>query len=249
MMRLLLLLLLSSSIANAAITRVQTAVGSVGTAGASTFSVTFGSNCTPGNTVVIVMGTRGVLDWGMTLGGQTTSLGFGANGPAAAYNATLGSAVLCYFIPVRSGATNVITFATKSAAAQTAAAVAVEYTGKLYPDINGPGNTGSATSTSGAGSVTPNYDNELLVGVVAARGTFSSAQTAFFTTPVTFSIANQTSTNINTTNNDVAICFLENIVSAIGTYTFGVTMAASSQYSANTFTFREIPATGFTTGQ
>lgn len=110
----------------------------------------------------------------------------------------------------------------------------------IVRDVWRVGNTGNSTALTTATTDTTTQANELIVAVAGQRGTFSSEQTSWASSPRnTFSIVSETSSFVNTTNIDRAIGFLERIVTSAGTYSTGVT-GNSNQFACNIASFREI---------
>ena len=108
------------------------------------------------------------------------------------------------------------------------------------PDVWRVGNTGNSTTLTTATTDTTTQANELIVAVAGQRGTFSSEQTSWASSPRnSFSIVSETSSFVNTTTNDRAVAFLERIVTSAGTYSTGVT-GNSNQFACNIASFREI---------
>ena len=109
------------------------------------------------------------------------------------------------------------------------AGVLTEYScTNIVPDVWRVGNTGNSATTD-----TTTQANELIVAVAGQRGTFSSEQTSWASSPTnSFSIVSETSSFVNTTNNDRAVAFLERIVTSAGTYSTGVT-GNSNQFVCN----------------
>ena len=100
-----------------------------------------------------------------------------------------------------------------------------EYSGtNTVPDVRRVGNTGNSTTLTTATTDTTTQANELIVAVAGQRGTFSSEQTSWASSPRnSFSIVSETSSFVNTTNNDRAVAFLERIVTSTGTFSTGMT--------------------------
>ncbi len=203
-----------------AIARVQSKVNSTGAGTATSLTVTLTGNATVGNTLMVCsvesVGVLSQVKYGtnswvpMTLtGANNVNLGFG-------------------FVPVvEASATVVITV---TGAAQRIAAIVIEYSGRLiacdFPPLQAT-SAGSTTNATGT-TATTLAANELILGVMARAGTFTTEQTAWLTSPTnSFASVVQTSSSSNNAG-DRALAVLERIVTSTGTFSTAGTQASAA---------------------
>lgn len=240
---LLIFLLFGATATQAAISRVQSVTASTGATTANNIPISI-SAPTVGNVIVVAVCTANTQ--GVQMDASFLSGGF--NDIWEPNNAI--HLVLGVFVVTGTPGTT-ITVRTVNAASIAMSAVAIEYTGfNLRPDTtDGIGVTGNSASPA-SGTLATNFANEVMVVAIGERGTFSSAQTGWVTSPTnsfTTGTTLQTSTNINTTNNDRAIAVLERITTATVSTTGGGTIT-STRWCAKGLTLREVPGAGFTGG-
>ena len=148
--------------------------------------------------------------------------------------------IYCFTESIIGGQTSIVV-SNQSTANANMAGVLTEYScTNIVPDVWRVGNAGNSTTLTTATTDTTTQANELIVAVAGQRGTFSSEQTSWASSPTnSFSIVSETSSFVNTTNNDRAVAFLERIVTSAGTYSTGVT-GNSNQFACNIASLREI---------
>lgn len=175
---------------------------------------------------------------------QSSERDWVGNRIAVSTNATAPACYIFYSRVLTGGATSVV-LATQAGVTANMGGVLVEYSGtNIIPDVWRVGNTGSSTTLTTATTDTTTAANSLVIGACAQRGTFSSEQTSWASSPTnSFSIVAQTLCFTNTSNADRAIAFLERIVTSASTYSTGVTSGTSTQFACNIATFREIKVT------
>lgn len=229
--RILLLLLLSASLSEAAIVRVQSKAANTAATNAATLAITLDATPTAGN--YIVVGVANTSASSFVRGAEQAGITW------LDYNATSSSQGGCTILFGRvSAAIASATITLTIGSSQAVSAVAVEYSAvNLKPDKMVSASATSTSPASGA-TATTSSDNELWIGVIAAQSTNSNT----LSSPTnSFSIVAQTNTTNGTTNLDRNCAVLERIVSATGTANAGGTLAASKAWVALTMTFDESP--------
>jgi hypothetical protein len=237
---LLFLSLLLAVTANAAITRVQFVTATTGASQPASLTFTPAA-VTAGNYVMIFVARNDSQDLKVVpggsekdwLGGRIATANLGASSP------------VCYilFYKVVTGGQTSVVISSQAGSGAAMSGVLVEYSGKnIVPDVWALPKTGTSTTPNTNVTDTTTSPNDLIVSALAQRGAFASEQTAWASSPTnSFSIVAQTSTFINTTNNDRAIAALERFATATGTFSTGVTISVSQQFTACIVAFREVP--------
>ena len=200
-----------------AITPVQSASANTGAANASATSVTltFGQNLTPGNIVIVATGVNSGV----------TCKALDPNAANLTYFSSAGTATgptisNIGLLPVQSAGTG-MTVSLSSGLAFNCAVVGVEYSGaKLRMDFSPVAtNSGTATTSPATATAVAASPHELLVAIFVTRGTFAAEQTAWLTAPTnSFSSVLQTSTFTNVANADRAVAVCTRVVSSAGNY-------------------------------
>lgn len=215
-----------------AIARVQSKTANTAGSAATSLTITLGSNATIGNTLLIGFVAAVSIPTRFKFGSNTEVpfATFGANNVTMAYA----------FVPVQEASNSiVITFSSS-----LAAAVAVEYSGRLIAcdlPILSNSNAGSTSNATGT-TATSNYANELAVAIMATRFATTTEQTAWLASITnSFTSVAQTSSNANTSG-DREIAFLEKIVSSTGTFQTTGTQS-NAQWANMIATFTE-PSSG-----
>ncbi len=231
-----------------AITRVQSAKATVGSAAAGSAVATLGSNATAGNWIVIAGSKKTNNDLLVAVSGQAATTPWRLL--QSGYNATGFQYNFIAVIPVRASASNTVTVSSMSSTNMTLCFVAVEYAGVNLAGDQFNATFGNSTSPS-SGAITTLTANELIVSALSTRGQFATEQTSFLSSASGgFSSVLQTSTNINTSNADTGVAFLEQIVTSTGTYTAGGTIS-SNQWAGSVLSLQELSSggkAGFTFG-
>ncbi len=151
------------------------------------------------------------------------------------------------------GADTVITITNQGGTASPFAAVAVEYSGIADVDnaVPQPNASNVATATPTSGTLTNIALNALLVGVLTTQG-FNSAteNTSWASSPSSpFSIVGQITTKVNSGAVDIAVAFLEAIVStSTGRSASASSSLGSLSCSGDLASFEQGFGTGFTGG-
>ncbi len=220
-----------------AISRIQSAAGGTGTnSGNGSFTITFGGNVTAGNYVVITTVTAGGSGYAMKVSG-TGYIPQKVVPPTV--NGNIGVLVDIFWGIVTSGSTSVFTVA-NVASGDVMCGVAAEYIGSnLTQDVLATANTGNNNVPS---VVNTNVTaNALLIGALATGCTTASVNTSWLSSPHTpFSIANQISTNVNTSR-DRAMALLDAVVSSTNSQTSSGTNSFGAQEWAGNFAiFKEL---------
>lgn len=222
----------------AVITRVQSAKGGATNATTTSFNITFGATPTPGNIIIACLSPKG-----SSIFFKVTATNITFFGNCDGFNATAGLSPMIYVGVVGSSPGSTIGFTNMQASSIAVRAVAAEYSGlnavRFDNPINGTnGNSGSPATPT----LTTQDAEELIIAILTHRGTWATEQTGLYTSPTnSFSIVDQTSTNINTSNNDVAIAMLERITAAaVSGITAGATIS-SAQWASDGQAFRIAP--------
>jgi hypothetical protein len=219
------------------ITRVQSKTGNSGNATTATVTITLDAAATIGNTLIFAVCTQSGPGHASYIHGSSTDFFVAFHNDATGLIKTgIG------YCPVQeASATITLTLNTASYHAY----VAVEYSGiSIGPDIMPFGAVGSSTTNTTPTLATTNYPNELIVAAMGTRGSWSSAQTAWLTSPTnSFTSVGQTSSFTNLTPNDRAVAFLERIVTSTGAYSTAGTQA-NNRYSNQIASFFESAAIG-----
>jgi len=237
-----LLLLAAINVASATITPIQYAKATM-SGGGTALNFTMPSAVTTGNYIIAtITQTQGTFTKCVPNGIDKDWVG----GPVA-WGANAGANVFTYvyFFKVITGGQTAVAFSIPSGNI-TGCGIVREYSGKnITPDVWRTGNNATSTTLTTNVTDTTNTANELIVASMCIRGQFSVEQTgasAWASSPTnSFSIIEQTSTTLNTTNGDRAIAFLERFVTSTGTFSTGVTSNVSQAWATPIATFRELP--------
>ncbi len=201
-----------------AIARVQSASANTGTSSVpTTFSITFASPTTSGNTVIVGIAASSVR--GLKV---TSTHGIFSCVTPSALDTTGAVEYVHLFYGVMFGADTVLTITALDstvAIAQTAA-VAVEYSGTLILPDNVPAIVGaSGINAANTGNLANNNANALFVGVIGVKTQCANVNTNWaFNNIAPFNIVAQNSTNNGTsTTIDRAIVYLDAIVATSST--------------------------------
>ncbi len=214
-----------------AIARVQSKTANNGSTAGTTLTITLTGNGTVGNTLFVGFVGAGGIPSRFKYGSNTEVpfAEFVANNVFAAYAV----------VPIQEASTSIVI----TMGSQLAAAVAVEYSGRLItcdlPPLSASNSSGTS-NTSGT-TATSNYANELAVSIASARFATATEQTAWLTsTTNSFTSVAQTSSSANTTS-DREIAFLEKIVTSTGTFQTTGTQPANSGWVNLIATFTDNP--------
>ncbi len=223
-----------------AITRVQSAKGGTTTTTANTATVTFGATPTPGNIIVIAGGWKN----NQVPLALATNITFLNLHPLTNYNATavMYSFIMVGYVGNSPGSVITVNPNTGNVAYRL---IGIEYSGN--PRLGVPDGWGANSGSSAApnsGTMTTVDAVELCVASLCHRGTWATEQTTLYATPTnSFTIVDQTSTNINTSNNDIAVCALERITTATISASGGAAIT-SAQWSGCGITLRNLSQFG-----
>lgn len=242
-----LFFLVLKSVATATIgTGGQVVRATVGSAAATSMTFTT-SAFTAGNYVVMVMSSTQINSFRVVAGANEKDWIGGL--VAYGYNGTGTTMTGIYLYKVITGGQTSVVISIPSGASFTAAAVLKEYSAtNLVPDVWVPGATGNSATLTTSTTDTTNSANELIVVALGQRAQIatvaSNAASWLSGTPPTptnsFTVVEQSSTNINTSNSDRAVAFLERLVTSTGTYSTSVGSLFSNQWTAPIVTFKEV---------
>ncbi len=214
-----------------AITQVQFIAGSTQTSATPTsLTLTLGAATTSGNFVIVALSARSSL-----LNRVTSSHGvFRLLNPSGT-NTNTGRSGYIYYAKMF-GADTAITITTVSGTNSPMAGVAVEYSGigdvdNVAPSVNAS-NTSTATPTTGA--LTNVSTNALLVGSLMTQGFNSATENASWASSPSspFSIVGQITSDVNSGSVDIAVAFLQAIVSTASSRTASASSSLGTLFCA-----------------
>ncbi len=223
------------------IARVQNAAGGIGAANAASFTITFGSNFTVGNTICVGVCSQSPTNPSITASASVT---FAQCNPAAA-DVSGGIYTYIAFGKVIGTNTKSVVVASADTASKTFCGVAAEYSGinispDAFPTTNAPG---SVATNVFAGPVTNIQPNALYIGILGQRFTTAAVNTAWLTSPgAPFTIVQQISTNLNGANQDRGVGFLDAVVATSAARTANATSGFNGRPASFLTTFAEVPA-------
>lgn len=229
----LLCLLMTGKMA-AQISRVQYQTGSTGWAANTSFTVTLAKAPANGNTLIAVISTRG------SSANQVSSItqsGATWTRVVQASNASGSTTEIWY----ASNITNAVTAVKINLASLRAAAVVMEYSGILTPDVSAsvPNNASlSNNSTPSTGTtITTTQDNEVWIGGISVPNSVRNL-TGIYNDFNTIDIVATTST---TSSNNTKLYALEKIVDYTQKANSGGRLDAAAQWSGAIATFKKSP--------
>lgn len=224
-----LLLFLSASLASAAISRVQSATNSANAS--ATLTLTFGSNFTPGNIVLVAVGhNAGAPRITEAAGITATMYWIGSTNTA---NSNL------FLVHILSSGVNSLTI-TQQVGTNAISAVGAEYTGTNIVTDMQAATSGSSTNPASGATATTSQANELWVGVACTRNTNGGAN-VFTAYQNGFAEVAEANTSIATSLIDRAVTLMERFVTSTGAATASATSSVNTNWSCLVLTFYESP--------
>ncbi len=189
-----------------AIARVQSITTSTGASAAATLVLTFGAATTSGNVVIVGVNVTSSATVKVTSAhGIFMDITPQGTNPTASFSNHI-------FMGIMSGADTAITVGAVANARMVA--VAAEYSGVHILPSDIPTNSFSNTATPNVSAITNANANSLYVAVLGQKG-FNSGSTnsGWANTPTnSFNIVNQNSTSTNSGSVDLAVAYLDSIV-------------------------------------
>ncbi len=225
------------------ITRVQNAAGGVGAANAASFTISFGSNLTVGNLVCVGICSQAPTNPIIAAASANTAI-FAQSNPVAADVAVTVYTYIAWGKVIAANNRN-ITISTLDASSKTFCAVAAEYSGiNICPDATPVAQVPGAVGTNiNTGTITNIQPNALYIGILGQRFTTAAVNTAWLTSPgAPFTIVQQISTNLNGTNQDRGVGFLDAVVATSAARTANATSGFNGRPAGIAATFAEVPA-------
>ncbi len=223
-----------------AITRIQSITVSTGlSAAGATLAITLGSATTAGNVLMVAVNASSAATLKVT-----SAHGIFSDVTPQGVNTT-GSNAVHIFMGIMSGADTAITIGAFGNVRMVA--VAAEYSGIHITPSDIPINVQSNTATPNTGVITNSVANSLYVAAIGQKG-FNSGTTnsAWANTPTnSFNIANQNTTSVNSGAVDLALVYLDSIVTTSSARNTSVVSALGTiQASGLLATFIELASGG-----
>ncbi len=222
-----------------AIALVQSTTSSTLAANPNTLLLTLGSATTSGNVVIVAI-ISSVVELKVT-----SSHGIFSDVTPQGANTAGGQHTVSIFMGIMSGADTAITINSRTATRM--AAVAVEYSGShiIYSDI--PSNSQGSTNVPTTGALTNATATCLYVGALGQKGmNIATPNTNWCSTPSSpFAIQGQNTSNVNSASVDVAVVYLDAIVSTSSLRSATISsLLGTFQSSGVLATFKEIVTGG-----
>lgn len=223
-----LALLLSASLAQGAITRVQSA--EIAGNNVTTLTLTFGSNLTPGNVVIVGTGNTGTSQGRLTDNTAYTWTEypiFGANSVNLAI----------WIVRITGAGLNTLVF---TVGTQQMSLVGAEYssTNRLMLELQASASGSSTTAASGPTATTAQA-NELWVGAASTRCTTAGGTDQFTAYQNGFTEVAQTTSTNGTSNTDRSLTLMERFATSTGTANASAT-CNNNNWAAGVLTFYEL---------